>query len=113
MYVFMNETEDIYVMKTVNAPYEKYVIPVTRRNARLELPLEPAGAYRQCFGCSRWPRWWSSWITVDGRPGRWGSATVGVRKGPHQAPVWTMRIRMAQDAVTAKKQRQYYLVPAW
>ena len=37
MNFFMNETEDIYVMKTINDLYEKFVISVTRQNSNSHL----------------------------------------------------------------------------
>ena len=39
----MNETEDIYVMKTVNALYEKFVNSVARQNKgpHLDQPTRP------------------------------------------------------------------------
>ena len=42
---FMNETEDIYVMKTVNALYEKFVNSVTRQNlnSHLDQPTRSIG----------------------------------------------------------------------
>ena len=40
----MNETEDIYEMKTINDLYEKLVISVTGQN---DPPLKAAGASRQ------------------------------------------------------------------
>ena len=41
----MSETEDIYVMKTVNALYEKFVISVTRQNlnSHLDQPTRSIG----------------------------------------------------------------------
>ena len=35
---FMNDAEDIYMLKEVNTLYEKYMTSVTRRNAKRESP---------------------------------------------------------------------------
>ena len=77
----MNEKEDIYVMKMVINFYEEFVNSVTRQNETPHLDHPTRAA--KFWGCSRWPRWRSSWTTSDGRPGRWGGVTMGVRKGPH------------------------------
>ena len=82
MKTVMNETEDICETKTINSFLMKYIVTVTRQSPSPH--IGPPAACHQILGCSRRPRWWSSWIISEGRTERWGSVTVWACKGPHQ-----------------------------
>ena len=83
MKTVMNETEDICETKTIINFLMKYIVTVTRLLSPSSHTGPPA-ACQQILGRPRWPRWWSSWITFEGRTERWGSVTVWARKGLHQ-----------------------------
>ena len=82
MKTVMNEMEDICETKTINSFLMKYIVTVTRQSPSPH--IGPPAACHQILGCSRWPRWWSSWTISEGRTERWGSVTMGACKGPHQ-----------------------------
>ena len=82
---FVYTEETIYVMKetihakdTVDDLYLKFVIPVTAKveTLRFDRSRRTVNSWS-----TRRPHWRSAWKTSDGRPVRWGSVTVGVRKG--------------------------------
>jgi len=76
-YLFMNRKEDIYEMKTLNDLNQ--VGHVARRRTRhFDRARRPVK-----FCSSRRPLSRCSWKRSDGRPARWGSVTMGVRKGSH------------------------------
>ena len=82
MKTFMNKTEDICETKTIISFLMKHIVTVTRQ--RPSPYTGPPAACHQILGCSRRPRWWSSWTISEGRTERWGSVTVWACKGPHQ-----------------------------
>ena len=112
-HLFMNDAEGIYMLKVVNTLYEKYMTSVTRRMPNANPPPERAGAHRQNFGRSRWPRWWSSWTAFDGRPGPWGECQRwGLAKALTKYVHGPKDIPFGSSAVIAIKAAQYYLLPS-
>ena len=117
MKTVMNETEDICETKTIISFLKKHIVTVTRRSPSPH--TGPPAACHQILGCSRWPRWWSSWIISEGRTERWGSVTVWARKGLHQYVL----VRTGLDrpcvvhgrlkTVIPQRNSQYYLVLSW
>ena len=77
---FMNKTEDICETKTIISFLMKHIVTVTRRSPSPH--TGPPAACHQILGCSRRPRWWSSWIISEGRTERWGSVNGVGSQGP-------------------------------
>ena len=85
-FVYTEETiyvmkETIYATNMVDDLYFKFVIPVTAKveTLRFDRSRRTVNSWS-----TRRPHSRSAWKTSDGRPVRWGSVTVGVRKGSYQ-----------------------------
>ena len=107
MKTVMNETEDICETKTIASFLMKHIVTVTRQSPSPH--IGPPAACHQILGCSRRPRWWSSWIISEGRTERWGSVNGVGSQGPTPVRIstdWTGPLThgmwVAQDTLRAE-----------